>query len=233
MAAIGFSTGAIAQGNFRAALELLEGIPTVSAVELSALRQRELPALVAALESLALSRYTYVSVHAPSRYPEADEESITGTLLDIVKRYSWNIIVHPTSVYDASLWRRLGEHLLLENLDRRNNDARTAPQLAYWFEQFPEARLCFDIGHARQIDPTLYEAKRILDTFGSRLAQIHISHVNVASRHERISYPILKAFERLWPAMAGTEAIILESNCNTPDAARHEIKLIYDTLQAA
>ena len=67
---IGFSTGALALGDFRSALHMLEG-HNCPAVELSALREAELPGLMDALADLDLGRFKYISVHAPSK-PDAD-----------------------------------------------------------------------------------------------------------------------------------------------------------------
>jgi hypothetical protein len=53
MRSIGFSTGALALGDFRRGLTLLAG-RGVRAVELSALREAELPGLMAALDELDL-----------------------------------------------------------------------------------------------------------------------------------------------------------------------------------
>lgn len=67
MCAFGFSTGALALGDFGLALKMLDGID-IAAIELSALRLRELPGLVAFVRHADLTRFTYVSVHAPTDY---------------------------------------------------------------------------------------------------------------------------------------------------------------------
>ncbi len=72
MRQIGFSTGALALGDFRAALRMLAG-KNCSAVELSALRQEELAPLVVQLDDLDLSNFEYVSFHAPSAIDPAFE----------------------------------------------------------------------------------------------------------------------------------------------------------------
>ncbi|MGI0084760.1 MAG: hypothetical protein ACREBQ_06730, partial [Nitrososphaerales archaeon] len=66
MRPIGFSTGALAYGDFRRALDILQG-KRIAAIELSALRETELAPLIGALDSLDLSAFTYISVHAPSK----------------------------------------------------------------------------------------------------------------------------------------------------------------------
>ena len=65
MRPIGFSTGALALGDFRRALSMLKDVGARS-VELSALRDHEVDALMKALPGLELSGYRYVSVHVPS-----------------------------------------------------------------------------------------------------------------------------------------------------------------------
>ena len=65
MRTVGFSTGALARGDYRHALEMLSDKP-VTAVELSALRQDELRPLVEDLDNLNLRRFSYLAFHAPS-----------------------------------------------------------------------------------------------------------------------------------------------------------------------
>jgi hypothetical protein len=61
----------------------------------------------------------------------------------------------------------------------------------------PDASICFDIGHARQVDPTMSEATAILQCFQSRLRQIHISEVNSQSKHDALSFESVLAFRKV------------------------------------
>src|SRR5436853_5416771 len=61
MKPIGFSTGALAKGDFATGLAVQRDVPRIDAVELSALRDHELPLLVDAIPSLDLDRFEYVS----------------------------------------------------------------------------------------------------------------------------------------------------------------------------
>jgi hypothetical protein len=63
MKPIGFSTGALAKGDFATGLAVQRGVPRIDAVELSALRDHELPLLVDAIPSLDLEGFEYVSFH--------------------------------------------------------------------------------------------------------------------------------------------------------------------------
>jgi hypothetical protein len=74
---LGFSTGALALSDVRGALARLEGTGA-TAIELSALRLREVGPLVAMAASLDLAAYPYVSVHAPSRFEAADEPAVVA-----------------------------------------------------------------------------------------------------------------------------------------------------------
>jgi len=85
MPIIGFSTGALARGNVRHGLELLRGT-TANAVELSALRQNELPALVHLLDELDLRQFEHISVHAPSALESAYEDIALDLLAAVQKR---------------------------------------------------------------------------------------------------------------------------------------------------
>jgi hypothetical protein len=192
---IGFSTGALALSDFATALDWLRGTPA-DAVELSALRLHELEPLARAADRLELGQYGFVSVHAPGRIPASEELAVVRRLMEFTER-GWPVVLHPNALSVAHHWRTLGGHLLLENMDKRKPVGRTADELGELFMLLPEARLCFDIAHARQVDGTMTEAYRILKGFGDRLAQVHISEVTSASAHERISPSASRAFQKV------------------------------------
>jgi len=64
-------------------------------------------------------------------------------------------------------------------------------------EVLPRASLCFDIGHARQVDPTMSEAAAILQRYSARLRQLHVSEVNSQSKHDSLSFESILAFRRV------------------------------------
>ncbi len=221
MRPIGFSTGALAYGDFRRGLDILRDKGT-SAVELSALREYELEPLVAALGSLDLSSFAYVSFHAPSKYEEHRELAVIELLRNVVAR-GWRIILHPDAIYDASAWETFGRSLLIENMDKRNTTGRTASELAQIFDRLPQAGLCFDIGHCRQVDPTMNESNLILREFQSRLAQLHMSEVNSRSTHDAMSGASISAFEKVAFLIPENVPVILESPVQDVEVL-HEIE---------
>jgi hypothetical protein len=198
MRSVGFSTGALARSDFRRALQMLAG-KEVSAVELSALRQDELVPLVKHIGHLDLTPFEYVSFHAPSAMEHSFEPQALELLEQVASR-GWLIIVHPDAMHTRSEWTRLGDRLCLENMDKRK-----------LFEELPNASLCFDIGHARQVDPTMSEASAILRRFRDRIGQLHVSEVNTESRHDRLSLESTLAFQKVCQLVPPDVPMILES----------------------
>src|SRR4051812_12564125 len=99
---LGFSTGALAPGDCRRGLEMLRA-RRVRVVELSALREEELRPLLTALDTLDLSSFDYVSVHAPSSLEGLGEGQATALLRQLLPR-RWPIVLHPDAVKDRTLW---------------------------------------------------------------------------------------------------------------------------------
>jgi hypothetical protein len=209
MRSIGFSTGALARGDFRAALDMLVG-KNCTAVELSALRQEELAPLVEHLDHLNLGQFKYVAFHAPSSM-EPGFEPAALKLLERVALRGWPIIVHPNAIYTPGDWTRLGNRLCIENMDKRKPVGQTASDLARIFKTFPDASFCFDIGHARQVDPTMSEAAAILQLLSGRIQQIHVSEVNTQSKHDALSHESILAFRKIVNLIPADVPVILES----------------------
>lgn len=209
MRPIGFSTGAVARGDFQVALDQLRG-HHVEAVELSALRIDELDPLASAISQLDLTSFSFVSIHAPSRFGPELEQSVVGRLASLVE-WGYPIVVHPDVLFTPSVWSGLGGKLLIENMDKRKPVGRNVVELRPFFEALPDARFCFDIGHARQFDPSMTEASLLLQAFGGRLAEVHISEVSTASRHEPISRNAVRAFQAVRAYIPEDTPIILET----------------------
>lgn len=227
MRRIGFSTGALARGDFRRGLALLRAAGA-EVVELSALRFEELQPLVEALPSLDLTSFTFVSLHAPSSFDRHAEDRVIE-LLSTEQAGKYPVVVHPDILFTPSLWTRFGDRLLIENMDKRKRAGRTVTELRTFFDLLPDARFCFDIGHARQIDPTMTEAAFLLRNFGDLLAEIHISEVNTASRHDPISQNATWAFQKVARYIPSETPVILEtlidkgqSDLNTEMRRAHE-----------
>lgn len=181
-----------------------------SAVELSALRQEELAPLVAQLDGLDLGNFKYIAFHAPSAMEPAFEAEALRLLEQVALR-GWPIIVHPDAMHRCHEWARLGDRLCIENMDKRKPIGQTASDLAEIFEALPNASFCFDIGHARQVDPTMSEASAILQCLRDRTKQLHVSEVNTQSKHDCLSLESIIAFQKVSHLIPADAPIILES----------------------
>ena len=159
---------------------------SLQAIEVSALREDEFSDILQQWGNLDLGKYQNVSFHAPSRLREMTECNLVEQLTWFARR-EIPIVVHPDIVHDFTLWRRLGPALLIENMDRRKPVGRTADELSSIFSQLPDARLCLDLGHAKQVDASMHETRMILKLHGSRLAEVHLSEVNSLSGHESLN----------------------------------------------
>jgi hypothetical protein len=209
MRPIGFSTGALAKGDFHRAMALQSAFPRLKAIELSALRDHELVPLVEAVPRLSLESFEYVSVHAPSKLREISETEVIDLLLRLPG--TWPVVVHPDIVRTTNLWSRLSGRLCIENMDNRKTIGRTVDELREIFHALPDATFCLDVGHAKQVDPTMASAILMLCEFGDRLRQIHMSDVGASGEHLPIGVMARLAFGRVSSHVPATCPVIIES----------------------
>jgi hypothetical protein len=209
MRPIGFSTGALALGDFRAALRMLAETET-KAVELSALRDHELGPLMESLTRLDLSNFSYVSVHVPSKFKSLTETEVAAGLRRCID-LKMAVVIHPDVIRNPACWMPFGSLLCIENMDKRKHTGRTAAELKPFFATFQDATFCLDIAHARQIDSTMNEARQMLRRFGHRLRQIHISEIDGEGHHRRLSAATILAGQSLNSLIGNHVPVIIES----------------------
>lgn len=228
MRAIGFSTGALALGDFRRGLALLAG-RGVRAVELSALREAELPGLMSALGDLDLGAFDYISIHAPSKLRTMKEGAAADLLMPCIDR-GWPVVLHPDAIRDHRCWADFGRLACIENMDNRKPAGRTAEELAPHFERLPEATFCLDLGHAQQVDSTLGVARKMLDAYGARLSQLHLSELDATAHHEALSMATVWAVREIGRLIPECP-VILESVV-PPDAIDSELEMAAKCFEA-
>jgi hypothetical protein len=207
---IGFSTGALFKDQLAAGVDMARTLGT-EVIELSALRSRELPVLVDYALNNSLSAFAYISVHAPTDYGAQEEAEVASLLFSLATGRGWPVVVHPDCIVDRSLWRPFGRKLCIENMDKRKATGRTVEELRAILADLPDAMLCFDLAHARQVDSSMTEAYRILRAFGSRICELHVSEVSSSSKHARISDSALAAFQEVATQLPTNVPVILES----------------------
>jgi hypothetical protein len=230
MPTIGFSTGALFKDALARGIDFSREL-NLEAIELSALRFRELVPLVDFVKGHDLTAFHYVSLHAPSDFTAEQEASVADALLPIALKHGWYVVLHPDCIHNERLWRPFGQWLCIENMDKRKPAGRTVEELEQVFGRFPAASLCFDIAHARQVDTSMTEAYRILRTFRSRICQLHMSEVASSSVHDRISNAAVESFREVLNYLPTDVPVILESPV-TPETARAEIHQASRVFQA-
>jgi len=152
------------------------------AVELAALEAGELPGLVRFIAAAPALPFRFISLHAPSKGRRPREADLVAMLLEVVRSVD-AIVVHPDTIDDPQRYAPLGTALVLENMDARKRDGRSAAEMAPYFAALPQAGLCFDIAHAASIDEELDEGRRLLDRFGARLRHVHLSSLDADCHH--------------------------------------------------
>jgi hypothetical protein len=167
-------------------------------VELFAARLPELAELGAFLASApeTLEAFARVSVHAPI-------DSVDVSLLPA----GFDTVLHPDLYPDATL---LGRHAVFENMDAAKSFGRTRDDLATVFGRHPEAGFCLDVAHVWTNDPTLALGHELLDAFGDRLRQLHVSGIEPDCRHRETTAADLALYEPLL-ARCGHVPWILEA----------------------
>jgi hypothetical protein len=229
MRLIGYSSGALAKGKFNVAIDMLNKHKNVTAIELSALLYSELKTLIDAIHTLNLSKYEYISIHGPKFENETEEEITVETLLPLID-LNWNIILHPDVICDINKWKVFGKLLCIENMDNKKSFGQTAEELQTIFEELPDASMCFDIGHAFQVDPTMKEAKKILWMHGHRLQEIHMSYVKPDGSHNPLSVQCYKQYQLVARYITEDIPIILESGIEA-NKIQDELKTAHKYLK--
>lgn len=196
---VGASTGYMEslRGSWR---ELVAEAASVSSVaaELSAISEPELPDLLDFLAAVPRLPFRYLSVHGPSKQRLLAEEDLVR-LLARIPAWVDAIVLHPDTMDTPPAFRSLGRRLLIENMDTRKHRGQTAEDLSALFGELPAAGLCFDIAHAKDVDPSMSEAIEILERFSSRVRHVHISsldegqhHVSLTPEDEELFAPVLE-----------------------------------------
>jgi hypothetical protein len=168
------------------------------AAELSALAEPEMDGLAAYLETNPSLPFRYLSIHGPSKERTMSEADLARALTPIARRAD-AAVMHPDTMRDPTAYEALGRKLVLENMDAGKADGCCVEHLERWFAALPEAGFCFDIAHAKSIDPEMGLGSELLDAFASRLRHVHVSslsdklhHVPLTQEDETLFMPLLE-----------------------------------------
>jgi hypothetical protein len=184
---IGYSTGALVPESLSRSLKIADRLNSehgMKVLEISFLRE---PELFKQCELFKYYRYVHggfmafrhVSIHAPSKYE--DEKAVTQLIQQHMPGIP--VVVHPDAIQDLANWKPLGARLMFENMDNRKVGWKTAGSLLELLRELPNAGICFDVGHAIQVDYSGEVAIEIAAKLGSKIRQLHVSAVYGNGQH--------------------------------------------------
>jgi hypothetical protein len=205
---VGVSTGCLEdqRGDWPALIETARKLSS-AVVELSALSARELPGLIAHLAGATDLGIARVVVHAPTKHWTRSPPELAAVLAGLPGVVD-AIVVHPEKLGQPEAFGDVGSRLLLENMDPRKTDGRRVDELDRYFRALPTAGFCFDIAHAQLCDPSLKLAHALLDAFGHRLAEVHLSSITAEGIHVRLRDADAQAFRRVLRRCIGVPWIL-------------------------
>jgi sugar phosphate isomerase/epimerase len=150
-------------------------------------------------------------VHAPAKdaaghWPEVVDRLVALPPLVLT------VVVHPDVVAatELDLLRRLGQRLCFENMDNQKSDGRFPDELERVFSACPEAGFCLDVAHVWTHDSTLRLADELLERFGERLRQVHLSGIEPDAVHRPTTADDLARYAPV-VAHCGDVPLILET----------------------
>jgi hypothetical protein len=166
-------------------------------LELTAMTEDQLDALAGFLERAPeeLARFERVSLHAPV----ARLHSSTAVLADKVASIGWEFdtVFHPDLYGNTPSLRRLEQRLIFENMDNQKRFGRGVDDLRRVFDGFPEAGFCLDVAHVWTNDPSLELGHELIDCFGERLRQLHVSGIEPDGTHRCTTSSDLQLYDSL------------------------------------
>ena len=212
---VGLSTGFMAElrGDWDRLIEDASSNSS-SVVELSALSSPELPVLVEYLRTRPSLPFRHVLVHGPAKGVVPDVEAALPGHVSQLPPFVEGVVLHPETLSRPDALEGVEHRLLLENMDPRKDDAKTPDQLERFFSVLPQARFCLDVAHAWLNDPTMALAHDLLDAFGDRLAEVHVSSILPSGTHVALDREYLNVFEPVLTRCVGVPWILEAAAAN-------------------
>jgi hypothetical protein len=163
-------------------------------VELTAIRWSRLETLVEFLarNGEQLEGFVRVSVHAPLPGTEASASRVVDRLAGLSE--SLDVVFHPDAFREETSLARLGRRTVFENMDVQKPFGKDVADIQIVLDAFPAARFCLDVAHVWTNDPGLALGHALLDRFGERLCQVHLSGIEPDGTHR----PTTKADMKLY-----------------------------------
>ena len=103
----------------------------------------------------------------------------------------------PTSPRQEPSCARLGSRAVFENMDVTKRFGRDVDDLQDVLDRFPAAGFCLDVAHVWTNDRTLRLGHDLIDAFGGRLRQLHVSGIEPDGTHRPTTATDVALYEPL------------------------------------
>jgi hypothetical protein len=203
----GMATGSYVEerDNWLSAVERAQG-ERWGFLELTAIVEPLLATLAAFLSEhgSVLDEFERVSLHAPIRVASA-----AATCETIVKLpFAGDVIFHPDAWGEEHALDALGARVVFENMDVAKPFGRSVEDLQRVFADHPEAGFCLDVAHVWTNDRSLQLGHDLIDAFGGRLRQVHVSGIHPDGTHRTTTELDLKLYRPLLERCSGVPWIL-------------------------
>ena len=162
-------------------------------LELTALRGR-LDSLLPFLDGApqVLDAFDRVSVHAPALVGNAP-----GEIVKALEPLPFDVVLHPDVYGEEPACEELGLRALFENMDITKRFGRSVADLDAVLGRFPDAGLCLDVAHVWTNDASLRLGHELVDAFGDRVRQLHVSGIEHDGTHRPTTAADIALYEPL------------------------------------
>jgi hypothetical protein len=164
-------------------------------LELTAITETLFTQLFAYLEDpdASLADFDRVSIHTPALF-DSCPSTVAATLRSAT---GYDLIFHPDLYRDEVTLVDLGASVVFENMDLNKPFGRTVDDMSDVFRRFPSAGFCLDVAHVWTNDRSLRLGFELLDAFGSRLRQLHVSGIEPNGAHRPTTNEDLDLYQPL------------------------------------
>jgi hypothetical protein len=140
-----------------------------------------------------LEGFERVSLHSPiwAESPERMVETIVRLPLES------DVIFHPDVWAQERALDLLGARVVFENMDAGKQFGRSVEDLRDVFAAHPVAGFCLDVAHVWTCDRTLLLGHELLDEFGDRLRELHVSGIEPDGTHRTTTQADLDLYRPL------------------------------------
>lgn len=141
----------------------------------------------------SLTDFDRVSIHAPALIHSSP--STVAAAIPLV--FDYDLVFHPDLYRDEEVLADLASRAVFENMDLNKPFGRTVADMSDVFRRFPSAGFCLDVAHVWTNDRTLRLGFELLEGFGARLRQLHVSGIQPNGEHRPTTHEDLDLYQPL------------------------------------